>query len=141
VVARWGPGASLGTRSGRHGRSHVYPATSAPPARFRDLSARVTVIWRMEFPSRPTERPRGERAPDLGTERLSARELEIAVLVAAGLKDDAIAGRLALAASTVGTYVRRVRAKLGLSRRSEIAAWVRASRRHDSLPTPALPGS
>jgi DNA-binding CsgD family transcriptional regulator len=116
----------------------VSPATSA---RFRDVSARVAVLWSMEFPSRPPDRPRGGRAPAPGTGRLSARELEIAALVADGLGDAAIAGRLALAASTVGTYVRRVRAKLGLGRRSEIAAWVRASRRHDGLPTPAPPGS
>jgi DNA-binding CsgD family transcriptional regulator len=83
----------------------------------------------MTFPGRPTERPRGGWAPDPGTGRLSVRELEIAALVADGLGDAAIAGRLALAASTVGTYIRRVRAKLGLSRRSEIAAWMQASRR------------
>ena len=51
------------------------------------------------------------------------------MLVADGLGDAAIAGRLALAVSTVGTYVRRVRAKLGLGRRAEIAAWVAAHRR------------
>jgi DNA-binding CsgD family transcriptional regulator len=49
--------------------------------------------------------------PVPGTGRLSARELEVAVLVAAGLGDAAITGRLALAVSTVGTYVRRIRAK------------------------------
>ena len=99
------------------------------PARFRDVSAPVAVRWSIEIPSRPTERPRGGRAPDPGPERLSAREREIAVLVADGLGDAAIAGRLALAASTVGTYVRRVRSKLGLNHRSEIAAPMQASRR------------
>ena len=60
--------------------------------------------------------------------RLSARELEVALLIAYGLKDVVIARRLGLAVSTVGVYARRVRFKLGLGDRASLIAWVTACR-------------
>jgi DNA-binding NarL/FixJ family response regulator len=66
---------------------------------------------------------------------LTARERQVALLVADGLKNASIAGRLALSLATVGTYVQRIQARLGLSSRQQIAAWVvaRASAAHKDI--------
>ena len=53
---------------------------------------------------------------------LSARERAVAQLVIEGLTDKEIAIRLAVALSTVRTYLKRIFAKLGLNRRSGMAA-------------------
>jgi DNA-binding NarL/FixJ family response regulator len=59
----------------------------------------------------------------LGT--LTAREREIALLVADGLANRAIAAKLVLSERTVETHVRNVLAKLELNNRTQIAAWLR----------------
>ena len=82
----------------------------------------------MESSRRSTDPPRAPLAPDLTRRRLSARELEIALLVAEGLKDFLIARRLGLSTSTVGTHVRRIQSRLGLDDRAGIIAWVEARR-------------
>jgi DNA-binding CsgD family transcriptional regulator len=55
---------------------------------------------------------------------LSAREFEVAGLVADGLTNREVAARLVLAPKTVSAHVEHILAKLGASRRTEIAAWV-----------------
>jgi DNA-binding CsgD family transcriptional regulator len=57
------------------------------------------------------------RARDL-EERLTARELQVAVLVAQGLATKNIAHRLQISEWTVGTYLRRVFAKLNVESRA-----------------------
>jgi DNA-binding CsgD family transcriptional regulator len=54
---------------------------------------------------------------------LSAREFEVARLVAAGLTNREIAGRLFLAPKTISAHVTHILTKLGAARRAEIAAW------------------
>lgn len=54
---------------------------------------------------------------------LSARENDIAQLVADGLPDKLIAQRLHLSVRTVESHVSHVLAKLGLDNRTQIAAW------------------
>ncbi|MGW4489359.1 ATP-binding protein [Amycolatopsis sp. NPDC004368] len=54
---------------------------------------------------------------------LTPREREIAALVADGLANRAIAERLVVSERTVESHVRSVLAKLGLTNRTEIAAW------------------
>jgi len=61
--------------------------------------------------------------PGPGPVPLSARELEVAALVAAGLGNRAIAERLFLSPRTVEKHVEHVMDKLALSSRAEIAAW------------------
>ncbi|HET9456889.1 MAG TPA: LuxR C-terminal-related transcriptional regulator, partial [Candidatus Limnocylindrales bacterium] len=55
---------------------------------------------------------------------LSAREFEVARLVAAGLTNREIGAELDVAPKTVGAHVEHILAKLGAGRRAEIGAWV-----------------
>ena len=61
-------------------------------------------------------------APPAG---LSARELEVARLVSAGLANKAIGARLHLSVRTVEAHVRHILAKLGLDNRTQLATWAR----------------
>jgi DNA-binding NarL/FixJ family response regulator len=54
---------------------------------------------------------------------LTAREKEIAVLVAAGLTNREIAERLVLSVRTVETHVARALTKLGFTNRGQLTAW------------------
>ena len=54
---------------------------------------------------------------------LSAREFEIAQLVAAGLTNRQIAGQLFLSPKTISAHITHILTKLGAARRAEIAAW------------------
>jgi DNA-binding CsgD family transcriptional regulator len=54
---------------------------------------------------------------------LSAREAEVAALVARAMTNRQIAGQLVLSERTVETHVRSILAKLGFSTRTEIATW------------------
>src|SRR6185312_73657 len=55
-------------------------------------------------------------------DQLTAREREVAGLLAQGLSNKEIAGRLYIALSTVKDHVHRVLAKTGLASRSEVIA-------------------
>jgi DNA-binding NarL/FixJ family response regulator len=55
---------------------------------------------------------------------LSARELDVAALVAEGLTNRAIAERLFISERTVDGHVARILAKLGFETRAQVAAWV-----------------
>jgi DNA-binding NarL/FixJ family response regulator len=59
---------------------------------------------------------------------LTAREREVAALVAAGLTNGQLADRLFISPKTAAVHVSNILAKLGLSTRAEIAAW---AVRHD----------
>ncbi|WAZ23810.1 LuxR C-terminal-related transcriptional regulator [Streptomyces cinnabarinus] len=64
-------------------------------------------------------------APDFG---LTPRESQVAELVAQGLANQQIAERLVIARRTAEGHVERILGKLGLSNRSQLAAWVTARR-------------
>jgi DNA-binding CsgD family transcriptional regulator len=64
---------------------------------------------------------------------LSPRESEIATLIASAMSNRQIAQQLVLSERTVEAHVRSILAKLGFSRRTEIATW--------SLRDPRLPGA
>jgi DNA-binding CsgD family transcriptional regulator len=57
---------------------------------------------------------------------LTARELQVARLVAQGLTNQQIAGRLRFSARTAESHLEHIRGKLGVRSRAEIAAWVSA---------------
>jgi DNA-binding NarL/FixJ family response regulator len=65
--------------------------------------------------------------PDRRFERLTAREYEVATLVAAGFSNRHIAAALFISLGTVKDHVHAILAKTGLASRSEVvAAWYRA---------------
>jgi predicted ATPase/DNA-binding CsgD family transcriptional regulator len=62
---------------------------------------------------------------------LTRRELEVAALVAQGLTNRGIAGRLCLSVRTVDTHVDHILTKLGFNSRTQLVAWA-----YESAPTP-----
>ena len=66
----------------------------------------------------PAEAPAGG-----GAVTVTAREREIADLVALGLTNAAIADRLGIGRRTVESHLERLRAKLGLVTGAQLAAW------------------
>jgi predicted ATPase/DNA-binding CsgD family transcriptional regulator len=81
----------------------------------RAMSLDETVEWALAD-ARPPAAGRG--AP------LSARELEVAHLVAEGLTNRAIADRLTISPRTVDRHVENILARLDLASRTQIAEWV-----------------
>jgi DNA-binding CsgD family transcriptional regulator len=61
-------------------------------------------------------------SPD-AVKSLTSREREVAVLLADGLANRAIAEQLAVSERTVETHVRNLLTKLGLTNRTQVAAW------------------
>ncbi len=61
---------------------------------------------------------------DESSERLTAREQEVALLVARGLTNRQIAEELSISGRTVENHIGKIFKKLGFSSRSRIAAWV-----------------
>jgi|SRR3954470_24604655 DNA-binding CsgD family transcriptional regulator len=86
---------------------------------------------------RMTDPPRDLWEPDPARQRLSARELEIAQLIGAGLKDVVIARRLGCSISTVRSHIRTMRFRLGLTSRTALVSWV-AERYRPDLPEAGL---
>jgi DNA-binding NarL/FixJ family response regulator len=68
----------------------------------------------------PLPEPRAAASP----ESITPREEEIAALVARGLTNRQIASELSISEHTVATHVSKIMRKLGLSSRSQLAAWV-----------------
>jgi DNA-binding NarL/FixJ family response regulator len=64
----------------------------------------------------------GQSAPPAPVSELSARELEVLALVAAGLTNDAIADRLVLSVRTVEHHLSNIYSKLRLSGKAARAA-------------------
>ena len=60
--------------------------------------------------------------------QLTARELEVAELVAEGLTNQAIASRLSVAPRTAEAHLENIRRKLNVRSRAQIAAWVTEER-------------
>ena len=71
--------------------------------------------------SHETALPRSD--VDLDGQGLSAREREVATLIARGLTSREIAAELVVAERTADAHAEHIRAKLGLRSRAEIAAW------------------
>ena len=71
-----------------------------------------------------------------GPALLTARQHEVAALIARGLTNRQIAFRLVVAERTVDAHVERILRKLGFASRAQIAAWVA---RHRLIGLPAGP--
>jgi DNA-binding CsgD family transcriptional regulator len=86
----------------------------------RPLAARADALHRMA---------RGHGSVDEPWRPLTAREFEVARLVTQGLTNTEIASELSIASKTASSHVEHILAKLGASRRAEIAAWASAVER------------
>ncbi len=64
-----------------------------------------------------------ERVASQDDTELTAREREVAVLVAQGLTNAAIAKQLYISPRTAAVHVSNILAKLGVANRSELTAW------------------
>ena len=68
---------------------------------------------------------------------LTRREVQVALLVAEGLTNRQIAGRLTVSERTAEHHVEQIRNKLGFSSRTQIAAWAVAQDLRTAAPPPA----
>jgi DNA-binding NarL/FixJ family response regulator len=80
-----------------------------------------------------SDQTRTPLGPDATVRRLSPREREIAILLARGLGDAEIGSTIGMAAGSVGVYVARIRRRLKVDSRRELAAWVAARLDPDDL--------
>lgn len=78
-------------------------------------------------PGAAADRAAGDRADGAP---LSPRESEVAALIARGLSNREIARALLIGHRTVATHVQSILNKLGVDRRSQIAAWAVAHGLH-----------
>lgn len=70
---------------------------------------------------------------------LTAREFEVARLIAEGMTNAEIAGELKIAPKTASAHVEHILAKLGVARRAEIATWVANVARPTDTPAATEP--
>ena len=80
-------------------------------------------------------------APEPERLGLTARELEVLRLVAAGRSNREIAGELFISAKTASVHVSNILGKLGVTSRGEAAAAAHRLRLFDSFPAPDTPGA
>jgi DNA-binding NarL/FixJ family response regulator len=74
----------------------------------------------------PTRRPEGEST------LLTAREREVAALVAQGLTNKQIADQLVISERTADNHVGHILDKLGFTSRAQVAAWAAEQRLADT---------
>jgi DNA-binding CsgD family transcriptional regulator len=75
---------------------------------------------------------RGRGADEEAWHPLTTREFEVARHIAEGLTNSEIATEIAVSPKTVSAHVEHILAKLGVSRRAEVAAWVTTVGRPDA---------
>ena len=71
----------------------------------------------------PEGLPAGRETDEALTNPLTAREREVAAMVAQGLSNRQIAQELYLSEHTVKNHISKILRKLGLASRAEVAAW------------------
>jgi predicted ATPase/DNA-binding CsgD family transcriptional regulator len=110
-------------------RGHLDPAAvAALLAEGRAMSAHEAARFAIETadvpaPEAPGDVPAAQPGQD-GAAVLTAREQEIAALVARGMTNRDIADRLVISPATVARHVANIFTKLDFSARAQVAAWV-----------------
>jgi len=104
-----------------------------PLARFCEA---VRTAARIEAPTRPSTEPRSAGLRPAG---LSRREYEVLAHIAEGCTHEQTARRMGVSRNTVDTYVKRIRAKVGVGNKADLTRLAL----HQMLSTPAEtdPGS
>ncbi|TQM26412.1 protein kinase domain-containing protein [Nocardia bhagyanarayanae] len=74
-------------------------------------------------------------APDVAGRKLTKREREVAELIAEGLTNREIATRLVISPRTAQGHVEHLLTKLGFTSRTQVAAWIAASRKESAKTT------
>jgi non-specific serine/threonine protein kinase len=83
-----------------------------------------------------TASERGDSEAGEESFELTARELEVARLVADGLSNPAIAAKLFVSRATVKTHVSHILRKLSLESRVQLASWLAARDQGPATPDP-----
>ena len=107
--------------------TRIEPGTNAPGAELDAGAAVAEALQRIEAlaPSDTT----AARPTDADAGDLTARQQDVAALVARGFTNKQIAHRLGISRFTAETHVRNILERLGAASRTEIATW--AARRQD----------
>jgi DNA-binding NarL/FixJ family response regulator len=86
------------------------------------------------YPTTPTSTPEPTERPDISGYHLSEREEQVLRQIARGLTHGQIATRLGISPHTVDTYVKRIRAKLGVGNKAELTRAALLGRPAEDLP-------
>jgi predicted ATPase/DNA-binding CsgD family transcriptional regulator len=123
--------------AGYHDRSAAVAVNALGSPRYAELHAAgatrplaqiaaLAIAGADVLPDPPGPRPDADSGSGwVVSEGLTAREREIAVLVASGLSNREIAARLVISKRTVDAHVNHIFAKLGLSSRVRLTIWLR----------------
>ena len=106
-----------------HIRSSRFAAAVAIAAEVRVTADRLPSPSLLARADELLRQARGRIAVDEPWRPLTAREFEVAQLVSEGLTNAEIADSLGIAPKTASSHVEHILAKLGASRRAEIATW------------------
>jgi DNA-binding CsgD family transcriptional regulator len=105
-------------------------AGGIPGARLVVLPGRSHLPWAGDAPllAATIRRFLGLRAPRMGAGALTARQGEVAALISEGRTNREIAARLGIEERSAEGHVERIRLRLGLHSRTQIAAWYATQR-------------
>jgi DNA-binding CsgD family transcriptional regulator len=106
-----------------HIRASKFAAAVAIAAEVRETAAGLASPSVLARADGLLRQARGRIAVDEPWRPLTAREFDVARLISAGLTNAEIAEELGIAPKTASSHVEHILAKLGASRRAEIATW------------------
>jgi len=122
--------ALLPSGQARHDACEAAARAALGDARYQECWERGYALGRdevvalaLEAEPAATERLSVPPGPPDGEDDLSARELEVARLVASGLSNPAVAAELFVSVATVKTHVSHILGKLGLESRVQLRQW------------------
>jgi DNA-binding CsgD family transcriptional regulator len=106
-----------------HIRGSRFAAAVAIAAEVRETAERLASPSLLSRADEILRQARGRIAVDEPWRPLTAREFDVARLISEGLTNAEIAEELGIAPKTASSHVEHILAKLGASRRAEIATW------------------